>query len=139
MPDNRGGHPMREEDDLRAALRTLERHAPDPDAMLAAVRASGDTAMPPPRPRGPWRRSTGAPGNWPGLIAPLAAAVAVVAVVAVSVLVAKVYAPGRAGGGRPHRVSTVAPPLPTWNGLPAYFMADSGPFEGIEPNGTSVG
>ena len=132
MPDNRGGHPMREEDDLRAALRTLERHAPDPDAMLAAVRASGDTAMPPPRPRGPWRRSTGAPGNWPGLIAPLAAAVAVVAVVAVSVLVAKVYAPGRAGG-RANHVPTVAPPFPTWNGIPAYFLATAGMLNSDTP------
>src|SRR5262249_7211872 len=138
MPDNREGHPMREEDDLRAALRTLERHAPDPDAMLAAIRASGRAAAPPPPPYGLWRRSPGGPGNWPGLIAPLAAAVAVVAVVAVSVLVAKVYAPGRTGN-RASRLSTMAPPFPAWHGLPAYFMADSGPFEPIEPNGTSVG
>jgi hypothetical protein len=53
--------------------------------------------------------------------------------------VAKVDAPGPAGGGRPHRVSTAAPPLPTWDGLPAYFMADPGPFDGGEPNGTNVG
>jgi hypothetical protein len=139
MLDNREGHSMREEDDLRAALHMLERHAPDPDKMLAAIRASGRAATPSARPHAPWRRSVGAPGNWPGLIAPLAAAVAVVAVVAVSVLVAKVYAPGRPAGGKPQRVSTVAPPFPTWNGLPAYFMAKSGPFEGIEPNGTSVG
>lgn len=116
---------MREEDDLRAALRTLERHTPDPAAMLAAVRASG-AAAPPRRSRRRWRRAADAPGSWSGWIAPLAAAVAVVAVVATSILVAKVYAPGRAAGGRPHRVSTTAPPFPTWNGLPAYFLATAG-------------
>ena len=35
---------MREEEDLRAALRTLERHAPDADAMLAAVRSAAGPA-----------------------------------------------------------------------------------------------
>lgn len=130
---------MREEDDLRAALRTLERHTPDPDRMLAAIRASAGSAAPPARPRRRWRRAADLPGSWPGWVAPLAASVAVVAVVAASVLVAKVYAPGRAGGGRPYRLSTVAPPFPTWDGLPAYFLADSGPFESAEPNGTQVG
>ncbi|GAB3990626.1 hypothetical protein GCM10029978_119010 [Actinoallomurus acanthiterrae] len=33
---------MRTEDDLRAALTTLERHAPDPDTVLRAVRTAGE-------------------------------------------------------------------------------------------------
>jgi hypothetical protein len=129
---------MREEDDLRAALHTLERHAPDPGRMLATIRASAGSASPPERPRRWWRRAAGLPGSWPGWVAPLAAAAAVVAVVAAAVLVAKVSAPGRADG-RPHRASTVASPFPTWEGLPAYFITDPGPFEGAEPSGTNVG
>ena len=37
--DGNGG-PMRTEDDLRQALATLERHAPDADAVLGAVRGA---------------------------------------------------------------------------------------------------
>src|SRR5215472_11323578 len=81
----------------RGDTEIAERHARDPDAMLAAIRASGHAAPAPGRPHGPRRRAAYPPHSWPGLIAPLAATVAVVAVVAVSVLVAKVYAPGRAG------------------------------------------
>ena len=139
MPNNREGHPMREEDDLRAALHTLERQVPDPDRMLAAIRASAGSAPPPERPHRWWRQAAALTGSWPGWVAPLAAAAAVVAVVAASVLVAKVHAPGRAGGGGPHRVSTAASPFPTWDGLPAYFITDPGPFEGAEPSGTNVG
>ena len=113
---------MREEDDLRAALHTLERHTPDPDRMLAAIRASGRPARPD-RPRRRWLRAAGTPRPWgPGWIAPLAAAAAVVAVVASSVVVAKAFAPGPGAGGRPRRVSTTAQPLPTiWGGVPGYF------------------
>jgi hypothetical protein len=35
---------MREEEDLRAALRALERHAPDPDSVLLAVRSRASAA-----------------------------------------------------------------------------------------------
>jgi hypothetical protein len=57
----------------------------------------------------------------------------VVAVVATSILVAKVYVPVRPGGPRPHRVSTVAPPFPTWDGLPAYFLVTAGMLNSNTP------
>jgi hypothetical protein len=111
---------MREED-LRAALRTLERHAPDPDAMLLAVRRAG-AAEPARWLRGRRYRIPGRSRNWPGLIVPLAAAAAMVSVIAGSVLIATRFgtAPARPGarGGQ----SAVVPPLPfTPDGLPAYF------------------
>ena len=113
---------MREEDDLRAALHTLERLAPDPDLMLTAIRASGPSA-PPPRPPRRGGRAVGSPRTWRnGWISPLAAATAMVAVVACSIVVTKAFV-WRAGGWRPPRVSTTASPFPTWDGLPAYFLA----------------
>jgi len=127
---------MREEENLRAALRTLEQYTPDPDTMLAAIRASAGAAAPPGRPRQRWRPAAGPPGNWSGWITPLAAAAAVVAVVVSSILVAKVFAPGRAGSSRPHRVTTVAPPFPTWNGLPAYFLVTPGDLTMTTPGTT---
>jgi hypothetical protein len=129
---------MRDEDDLRAALRTLERHTPDPDLMLATIQACGRAAAPP----RPGRRSHGPAGRaarWSRRIAPLAVAVAVLATIAAAGLVAKVVASGPNGTGGSHRVSTAAPPFPTWDGLPAYFLSDRGPFEGAEPNGGNVG
>ena len=47
------------------------------------------------------------------------------------------YAPGRPGGGRPHRVSTVAPPLPPGTGFP---LLDNGPraIQGRRASGTNV-
>jgi hypothetical protein len=129
---------MRDENDLRAALRTLERHAPDPDRMLATIGARGGGAAPPRpggRPRGPATRAA----RWSRRMAPLAVAAAVLATIAAAGLVANVVAPGPAGIGAPPRVSTAASPFPTWDGLPAYFMADPGPFEGGEPGGTNVG
>jgi hypothetical protein len=119
---------MLTEDDLRAALHTLDRHTPDPERMLSAIRASGHSAAPERR-----------PGNWPRRLAPLAAAAAVVAVVAASILVAKVYAPGPMGGGRAHRVSTVAPPFPTWDGVPAYFAEVSAVLHGSQPPSSRLG
>ena len=121
---------MRDEDDLRAALRTLEQDAPDPGQMLAAIRASDRATALPGRPRNwrraagtprDWRPAAGTPRSWPNRIAPLAAAVAVVAVVASSILVVREYAPGWAGGRWAYRVSTAASPFPTWHGLPGYF------------------
>jgi hypothetical protein len=129
---------MRDKDDLRAALRTLERHTPDPDRMLATIRERGAAAAP----LGPGRRWLGPAAraaSWPRRMAPLAVAAAVLVTIAAAGLVANVVLPGPAGPGRPLRVSTAAPPFPTWDGLPAYFMVDSGPFEGGEPNGTNVG
>jgi hypothetical protein len=129
---------MRDEDDLRAAWRTLERHTPDPDRMLGTIRACGHSAAPP-RPGRRWPGPTGRAARWSPRLAPLAVAVAVLVTIAAAGLVAKLVAPGLAGPGRPGRVSTAASPFPTWDGLPAYFMADPGPFEGAEPSGTNVG
>lgn len=129
---------MRGEDDLRAALRTLERHTPDPDRMQATIRERG-SAPAPPRPGRRWHGPAPRAASWPRRIAPLAVAAAVVATIAAAGLVAKAVMPGPAGTGRSPRVSTAAPPFPTWDGLPAYFMTDQGPFEGGEPNGTNVG
>jgi len=113
---------MREEEDLRAALRTLERHAPDPDSVLLAVRSRARVAGPARWLHGRWSRIPGRPGSWPGLIVPLAAAAATVAVIAGSVLVSTRFGPAPARpGGRAGR-SAVVPPLPfTSDGLPAYF------------------
>jgi hypothetical protein len=62
---------MRNEEDLRAALRSLESHAPDPAAVLRAAQARGG----PPAQLNRGRR-------WRRVAAPLAAAASVVAVVA---------------------------------------------------------
>jgi hypothetical protein len=83
---------MRDEDDLRAAFRTLERHAPDPDSVLRAVRTH--TSGPASRSRISAARRISAAGRarrrQPAglrLLAPLAAATAVIAVIAASVAV----------------------------------------------------
>ena len=111
---------MREED-LRAALRTLERHAPDPDAMLLAVRRAG-AAEPARRLRGRRYRIPGRSRSWPGLIVPLAAAAATTAVIAGSVLIATRFGTAPARPGARAGKSAVVPPLPfTPDGLPAYF------------------
>jgi hypothetical protein len=105
------------EDDLRAALRTLERHTPDPDAVLLAVRRGG-SAEPARWLRGSRYRIPGRSRRWPGLIVPLAAAAAMVAVIAGSVLIATRFGTAPARPGK----SAVVPPLPfTADGLPAYF------------------
>jgi hypothetical protein len=129
---------MRDENDLRAALRTLERHAPDPDRMLARIQDPAHTAAPP-RPGRRWPGQANRGGRWSRRMAPLAVAVAVLATIAAAGLVARVVAPGRSGTGRSPRVSTAASPFPAWDGLPAYFIADPGPFDGAEPGGANVG
>ena len=129
---------MRDKDDLRAALRTLERHTPDADSILATIRERGSAAAPPRRGRR-WNGPAAWTANWRRRMAPLAVAAAVLVTIAAAGLVAKVVVPGPAGTGRSLRVSTAAPPFPTWDGLPAYFVADSGPFDSAEPNGTNVG
>ena len=120
---------MREEEDLRAALRALERHAPDPGEMLLAVRSRARVA-PPGGPRGFRHGADGGPRTWPGRIAPLAAAAAVAGVVAGSVLLANVIAPTtvRPGGSSPQGMSTAAPLPLTADGLPAYFAEIPAPF-----------
>jgi hypothetical protein len=90
---------MRSEEDLQAALRTLERFAPDPDVVLREVRrqAAG-------RPRRGARRvmiaplAAAAPGRRLRLAAPVIAAAAVIAVIATVAVVT-------AGMPGPHRTA----------------------------------
>jgi hypothetical protein len=111
---------MREEEELRAALRTLERHAPDRGSVLLAVRSRASTAGPAGWLRGRRYRIPGPPRSWAGLIVPLTAAAAVVAVVVGSVMIGTRFGPARPGS-RPGGNAT-APPLPlTSDGLPTYF------------------
>jgi hypothetical protein len=125
---------MRDEEDLRAALRTLERHAPDPEATLAAVRAAGT-----PSAGFVWRRGaalTGRPGGWKRAFAPLAAAASVVAVVTGLTLVASMIGPltARDGGSQP------AAHFPTTaDGIPAFLMLDPVGLHIVQPNGPSIG
>jgi len=129
---------MRDENDLRAALRTLERHTPDPDRMLTTIRANGRTAAPP-RPGRRWHWPAARTASWSPRMAPLAAAAAVLVTIAAAGLVAKLVASGPDAAGPAHSVATAAPPFPTWDGVPAYFMADPGPFDGAEPGSASFG
>ena len=77
---------MRVEDDLRAALSSLERHAPDPATVLRAA-------------RGRSRRANG--DSWPRWITALAAAASVIAVVAASLVITMrhTHAPARVRRG----------------------------------------
>jgi hypothetical protein len=108
---------MRHEDDLRAALQTLERHAPDPDAALRPLRvtAGGD------RRGARIRRRRSA---WPRVIVPLAAAASVLALVAGALVAAGVIATGRARANHGN-IGAATPGIsaPTVDGLPAYFLA----------------
>jgi hypothetical protein len=101
---------MRVEDDLRAALSSLERHAPDPATVLRAARG-----------RAAGRRGSSLP-RW---IVALAAAASVVAVVAGSLLTTGALSAGKAHPGKARRPdSPAARPRPaTLDGLPAYFLA----------------
>jgi hypothetical protein len=101
---------MRDEADLRAALRTLERHAPDPDATLAAVRSAG--AAPASR---RWHRRVAAPvaaRRWAPVAAPLAAAAAVIAVVTGLALIGNMTGPRH--GGTAASASLVKVPTSPW-------------------------
>ena len=134
---------MRKEDDLRAGhgQYTLEsgtrltRTGCWPPSAPAAVPAM------PPRPHRRWRRAAGPPRNWPERrIAPLAAATAVIAVVARGSVAGwrSVYAPGQAGGGRPHTACFNDGPRrsPTWNGLRRVLRgAAGGPWYAAQPGG----
>jgi hypothetical protein len=127
---------MREEEDLRAALRTLERHAPDPDAMLAAVRSTAGA----PQARRGWRRTrvNGAPRGWARTVAPLAAAASVIAVVTGLTLVANMTGPVPARPGK-SRVTQPQHPLPlTASGIPGYFLATPGNLHTDQPNGARL-
>lgn len=116
---------MRDEEDLRAALRTLERDAPDPGSVLLAIRPGAGAGGPAGRLRRRYRTRGRLPG-WPGLIVPLTAAAATIAVIAGSVLIATRFDSSAAGPGGSTPGNTTAPPLPlTPDGLPAYFAETS--------------
>lgn len=78
---------MRTEDDLRAALQSLERHAPDLAAVLPAVAIPGAA-----RPRRPAQR------RWLRLWGPPVAALAVVAAILTPVTVGKIFRAGIPNG-----------------------------------------
>jgi hypothetical protein len=94
---------MRVEDDLRAALSSLERHAPDPATVLRAARG-----------RGAGRRG----GSWPRWITALAAAVSVIAVIAASLAVAD--------GTRAPAPDTAAARAAALASVPPYYVALTG-------------
>lgn len=118
---------MRDEADLRAALRTLERHAPDPDAVLLAVRSSADSR--PGRRDGRVRRAIRARRRWTAWFAPLAAAAAVVVVITgLTLVTGAVGPPGqRPPGGTAHGFTPVAPFPRTAAGIPAYYLVTPNP------------
>src|SRR5262249_19426994 len=98
---DQGGALMRTEDDLRAALVTLERHAPSADTVLRAVRDGAGQRGPGAARR--WARRVTTPRRarsprWPHLVAGLATAAAVAGLVVA--LLAGGASPG-AGGQRP--------------------------------------
>jgi len=130
---------MRDEEDLRAALRTLERHAPDAEATLAAVRTTAGAAPA----RLVWHRGaalTGRPRGWARTFAPLAAAASVVAVVTGVALVVRMTGPVMARHEGKPPVSQPVRPFPTTaDGIPAFFMLYPAALHSVQPNGPSVG
>jgi hypothetical protein len=99
----------RTEDELRAALPMLERHAPSADAVLRAVRDGGTRHAP-----GLVRRGAVA-RRWPGWLAPLAAAAAVVAVVLASLAIS--------GAILHHPAATGPDSSGVFAKVPRYFVA----------------
>ena len=111
---------MPAEDDLRVALRSLERHAPDADALLLRLSRSPGRRRPG-LPR--WLRRAGwLPGaGWLRVITPLAAAAAVIAVVAASLAIT---AGGTvASGPRPETTAARAAALAS---IPPYYVVLTG-------------
>jgi hypothetical protein len=99
----------RTEDELRAALTMLERHAPSADAVLRAVRGGSGRRAP-----GLVRRGV-VPRRWPGWLAPVAAAAAVVAVILASLAISGAILRHPAGTG-PNSSGVFAK-------VPRYFVA----------------
>jgi hypothetical protein len=109
--------PVRDEDDLRAALRTLERYAPDQDKMLLALRSRSRS----PRRKGSRPLVTGLPDRWRRWVTPLAAAAAVSSAIAGSILVSHSIMTASGHSKARHPV-TWAPPFPTSHGVPGYVL-----------------
>jgi hypothetical protein len=108
---------MPDEADLAAALRTLERHAPDPGALLSAVRPSPTQRRPAPG------RTPAGTRRWPRLVIPLAAAISVLAILAVSLVITSgnQHVPPAAGGdGAAARGGTAAAALAA---VPPYYIS----------------
>src|SRR5262249_59905093 len=96
--DDQGGTLMRTEDDLRAALVALERHAPSADTVLRAVRDGAGQRRPGAGRRWPgWVRAArpARSPRWPHLVTGLATAAAVAGLVVA--LLAGGASPGAAG------------------------------------------
>jgi hypothetical protein len=104
------GGPRRTEDELRAALPMLERHAPSAEAVLRAVRDGGGRRAP-----SLARRGAG-PRHWPGWLAPVAAAAAVAGVITASLAISGVILRHPAGTGP-------AGPSGVFAKVPRYFVA----------------
>jgi hypothetical protein len=100
----------RTQNELRAALRMLERHAPSADAVLRAVREGAARRAP-----GLVRRDP-VPRRWPGWLAPVAAAAAVAGVIIASLAISGLIL-RPAGTGRPANSSGV------FAKVPRYFVA----------------
>src|SRR5436190_4663902 len=109
MPAGPGG-PRPTEDELRAALPMLERHAPSVDAVLRAVRDGGGRRAP-----GLVRRGA-VPRRWPGWLAPVAAAAAVAGVIIASLAISGVIL-------RHHAGTSPAGPSGVFAKVPRYFVA----------------
>jgi hypothetical protein len=107
---------MPDEADLTAALRTLERHAPDSAALLSAVRESATQGRPAPG------RTPAGTRRWPRLVRPLAAAVSVLAILAVSLVITsgKQHVPPAARGGAAAGRGAAAAALAA---VPPYYLS----------------
>ncbi len=101
----------RTENDLRAALPLLERHAPSADAVLRAVRERDGRRAP-----GLVRRDDAVPRRWPGWLAPVAAAAAVVGVIIASLAISGVLLHRPASTGPADSSGVLAK-------VPPYFVA----------------
>jgi hypothetical protein len=99
----------RTENELRAALPMLERHAPSADAVLRAVRDGGARRAPGLVRRGP------VPRRWPGWLAPVAAAAVVAGVIIASLAISGLIL--RPTGTGPANSSGV------FAKVPRYFVA----------------
>jgi hypothetical protein len=106
---------VRGEDDLRGALRSLERHAPEADALLQRIPRSPDRRV-----GFPGRRH---PAGWRRVVVPLSAAAAVIAIVAASLAITGGGRPAPAPGPGPESAAARAAALAS---VPPYYVALTG-------------